>query len=114
MVNFALATNDDRARAVHRLRFLPTCENHAGTANSADKTLNKNNKQMISRHGTIIGDWMVGYLAGQIETRAMTRDEAIAQIRASLERVKLESPRSVADAEKTAAAMIASLPREPG
>ena len=75
--------------------------------------LNKRDKQMIVPQRIAISDWLVECLNGQIEARSMSRTEAIAQIKASLERVKQAGIRSVAEAEQIAAGMIAALADDP-
>lgn len=66
-------------------------------------------KQMINSQRTAVEEWLVEYLNEQILSGSMTRVAAAAQIRVSLERVKLAGAQSAEEADRTAAAMIAAL-----
>jgi hypothetical protein len=68
---------------------------------------------MIDLEGTAVREWLAQYLAGQINTRAMTRTQAVAHINASLERVSQVGTHSASEVDRIAAAMIAALPRDP-
>jgi hypothetical protein len=124
MVNFALAECELFGRAPGSLRRQSRTGSWEFRAFSclrealpvfkrATNPLNKHTKQMIDSGRSVLGEWLAEYLAGQINARAMTRAEAVSQIHASLERVKQTSAQSASEAEKTAAAMIAALPRDP-
>jgi hypothetical protein len=68
---------------------------------------------MISFQRTVFETWLVDYLNEQIQARAMTRDEAVAHIKNSLERVKHARSHSADDADRIAASLISALAYDP-
>jgi hypothetical protein len=65
---------------------------------------------MLKQEQATYRQWLVDYLREQIQSRALTRAEAVEQIRAAADRAVLADPQSAAQAEAIAREMIAALP----
>jgi hypothetical protein len=65
---------------------------------------------MLKREEAAYRQWLVDYLREQIRSRALTRAEAVEQIRAAADRAVLADAQSAAQAEAIAREMIAALP----
>ena len=130
MVNFALASADAawRARLTKNTNddgygFPRVTGLHARAPSSTHGAGGKIVfKQMLKREQSAYRQWLVDYLREQIRSRALTRAEAVEQIREAADRAVLADPQSAAQAEAIAREMIAALPyadptgegREPG